>query len=179
MYILVVVDMQKCWPEANNPATIKAVKQQIKKAIRRNCPVISVTIPYFSTMDAKGYPPMLKCLSRLLKGYGKHRTVCKGLCDDGAGQVLYAAEELFPSKGTKKLRLCGVKTAACLWAMVQGLCKRAGVKVNVVRNACHSLVGLVADPSGMTPAVQSDIAWQPSMWGFFEQLPNVRLISGR
>lgn len=182
MYTLVIVDMQPCWDAANDPATIKAVMRQVKKAKRRDCPIISVTVPYFSAMAKQGFPPTHACISRLLKGYKKHSAVTKRLCEDGASEVLRACKKLGGKKTGKKkpeLRLCGVKTAGCLWALLVGLCREPDIKLDVVQGACNSDSGLELDPAGKTPAIQSNSPWHPSMWSFFEQLPNVRLISGR
>lgn len=169
-YTLVVVDMQANWPAANNPATIAAVAREVAAARALGMAVVMITIPYWSPMDEQGFPRTHRSIRDLITGYDRSVECEKLMWQDGAHNVLNACN--WKHFCTDQLRIVGVNTAGCIYAMVEGLAKIApATHVTVVQDGCSSDFGL---PKGEKGAEK----WDDSMWSFFEALPNVTLVPG-
>lgn len=169
-YTLVVVDMQPCWPAANDPTTIKQVKRAVRKARRQNNPIVLFHIPYLSAMDEEGYPPVRKDIRRLVRGYKLAKEITKGAFEDGASKFIALSER----KGfsLKRVRVCGVNTSGCVYAFVSGMVEELPkCKIKVLTGACNSHFGLTQRGD----EVVQDGEWRSEMWEFFERLPGVKL----
>lgn len=169
-YTLVVVDMQSNFEAANDPTTIKNVEREVRTARQRGCAVLLLRIPYWSPMDEQGMPYTHKSISDIVAGYDKAGTGEKLMWQDGACNV----ENLCAHYGfkTDKLRVVGVNTAGCVWALVNGLIERlSACEITVVKDACNSAFGL-------SQGKKCQKKWDDSMWSFFAALRKVTLDEG-
>ena len=157
-YTLVVVDMQPDFPASNNPATLRAVEREVRKAIKHRLPVVVLEIPYFSPLDEDGLKPTHRSIMRLLTGYDHYRVVQKRW-SDGSSHVILTCED---SKYMKhRFRICGVNTDACVLETVLGLAKRLPkCKIRVIKNACNTV-------------------FSSDCWDKFLVAPNVKLKRGK
>lgn len=169
-YTLVVVDMQRNWEAANDPTTIQNVEREVRAARQRGCAVLLIRIPYWSPMDEQGLPDTHRSIRELLTGYDKAGSGDKLMWQDGASNVENLCHHY--KFRTDNLRVVGVNTAGCVWALVKGLTERLPeTRITVVKDACNSAFGL-------SEGKKCPERWNDSMWSFFEALPNLTLDEG-
>lgn len=130
-YTLIIIDMQKPFRASQNESVQANVKKAIFKAIKDGAAIMFV--------EYKGYVKTMPSLTRILSNAKYHRkyTVTKPW-DDGSDQIVDALDKNdFPKK---KLRICGVNTAYCVYQTVLGLVHNHSMTKNieVIRDACWS-----------------------------------------
>lgn len=184
-YTLVVVDMQPFFQEANDELTLSNVEREVKDAIKQDCDIVFVEIPYFSPMDDQGLKPTHSRLTDLVKGYKRSHTIMKMMFPrgrfEGANNIIRGSNHFHFKKN--QFRVCGVLTGGwirktdgsietdertglpqhtgCVFDIVLGLSQLLPeAQIEVVQDACRDL---------RPASLQTN-------WNDFRQLPNVSVV---
>jgi hypothetical protein len=177
--------MQPFFEDANDELTILHVEREILSAVKQDCDVVFIEIPYFSPMDEQGLAPTHRRLKELGKGYKRSHTVMKMMFPrgrfEGANNIIRGST--YRQYQTKQFRVCGVCTGGwlrnedgtikydertnspehtgCVFDIVLGLSKLLPeAQIEVVQDACRD----------------SRPAAKETNWDDFRTLPNVTVL---
>jgi nicotinamidase-related amidase len=168
-YTLLLVDVQPgrlgedgystCpWGRCVTDEVIANCQREIITAKELSCPVISVTVDYFSWND-EWFGPMDKRLLDLLQDYPAHRRLTKLGAGDGADVIIGGCRR-GNFCATNSFRLMGCCTNRCVVAMARGLREQLpDAEIVVVKDAC-----------GESPNKLN--------WSEFDTIPGIKLIEG-
>lgn len=126
-YTLVVVDMQPAFHAASKSNVLVNVAREIILAKRSKSAIVF--------LEYEGSGATTPALMALTEGYALRANATK-YQDDGSGQVVKVLNRReFPSR---RLKVCGVNSNACVYATVNGLLdKLEKSKIEVVKDACE------------------------------------------
>lgn len=126
---LIVVDAQFGFEAARPVWFIKAVEEQILIAMRNHWPIVVV--------EMTGFGSTFAVLMDRLQGKYDRFVLKRRLPDDASQEILFACEER--DFTTKRFRLCGVNSEACVLATADGLRRKfPGSLIEIATGACNS-----------------------------------------
>lgn len=135
--VLVIVDMQPRFETSLKKETQREVINQIKEAKKNNIPVVLLEYAYEGDTHYN--------IRRTLKDY-PHYTLQKNR-DSGASVLIPLLENLRKRGKKFLLKVCGVNTAACVYATVRDLTEFSLIKeIQIIWKGCN-------DPWGSNPSI--------------------------
>jgi len=124
MYSLVIIDMQPVFKASQEPGLVQPITREIQLAKKKGYPI--VVVEYETKGKGKN---TLEYIAKKVREYGSF--VIKNT-DDGAWAII---PMLKARTRSKKVRVVGVNTAACVYQTVCSLAEE-GYKVQVIADGC-------------------------------------------
>ena len=133
-YTLIVIDVQEGFTQLLQPRVaarfLTAVRAQVVQAIRDNADIVIVEY------DDEEFGATHKNLKRLACNHLNHTFVYKW-DNDGSSQIIKALRE--SEFNTKRFKVVGLNTEACVRETVEGLHKELpSARLEVIQNACET-----------------------------------------
>jgi len=125
---LLIIDMQKNYPDSFIPRLVGKVVKHVQAAICANAPIIVV--------EYEGCGPTNPEIMEVLKNYKNCTTVRKSSWD-GSPQVRHSLQKKWKITTPIPVKICGIYSDCCVKATANSLAN-AGYQVKVIEEACHS-----------------------------------------
>lgn len=135
-YSLVIIDMQPEFKAAKGKRVYNAVMCEIKQAIKKRAAIVFVE---FGNYNEVPHTRTRKGLRLATSKYDRVFTTVK-LQNDGGDKIM---NMIVKNNLSRKIRVCGVNTDACVVSSVRGMVRASEkkVKINVIADGCATAFG--------------------------------------